>query len=115
MRRYLGTTFRRILVVGCGSGLEAVELAEAFKSEVVGIDLDPSFDPLAAGKVELRIEEITHLYSFNSAKGDHGRLSSSNTVPRLILGSGIPFILYRVLRLTPLTRKLFPGDFSKEK
>jgi SAM-dependent methyltransferase len=61
MRRYLGTTFRRILVVGCGSGLEAVELAGAFKSEVVGIDLDPSFDPLAAGQVELRIGDATRL------------------------------------------------------
>jgi ubiquinone/menaquinone biosynthesis C-methylase UbiE len=61
IRRYLGTTPRRILVVGCGSGLEALALAEAFKTEVIGIDVASSFAPRAAGKVELRIGDATRL------------------------------------------------------
>jgi len=61
IQRYLGADFKRILVVGCGSGLEAVDLADAFKAEVIGIDLVPSFDPLATTKVNLRIGDATRL------------------------------------------------------
>jgi SAM-dependent methyltransferase len=45
---------RRVLVVGCGPGREAANLAEALDAEVIGIDLNAKFDPLAAARVELR-------------------------------------------------------------
>ncbi len=62
LRQYLGTTFRRILAVGCGTGLEAVRLSEAFKTEVIGIDTNPSsFDPQAISRVELRQGDATRL------------------------------------------------------
>lgn len=58
---YLGMNFTRILVVGCGSGLEAEVLSKAFKAEVVGIDLNPSFSLPASPYVELRQGDATHL------------------------------------------------------
>lgn len=62
IRQRLGTTFKRILVVGCGSGSEAVVFAQEFKSEVVGIDLDTSgFSPWAVKQVDLRKGDATHL------------------------------------------------------
>ena len=36
IRRFLGADFRRILVMGCGSGLEAAVLAREFQAEMVG-------------------------------------------------------------------------------
>src|SRR5687767_14459252 len=36
---------RRVLVVGCGSGVEAAVLAGELQAKVVGIDLEPKFDP----------------------------------------------------------------------
>ena len=48
IRRFPGSDFGRILVTGCGSGLEAAVLAQEFQTEVIGIFLDPSFDTQAA-------------------------------------------------------------------
>jgi len=39
---------------------------------------------------------------------------SNSTVLLFVLGLTSPFMLYRVFRVTSLTRKLFLGDFSKE-
>jgi len=61
IRHFLGSNFRRILVVGCGSGLEAAALAQGFQAEVIGIDLDPSFDIRAAEWADLRKGDATHL------------------------------------------------------
>lgn len=62
IRQQLGTTFQRILVVGCGSGFEAVVFAQKFKGEVVGIDLDTSaFSPWAVKQVDLRKGDATNL------------------------------------------------------
>jgi ubiquinone/menaquinone biosynthesis C-methylase UbiE len=44
---------RRLLVVGCGSGLEAAILAERLGVEVVGIDIEISFLPHAAERARL--------------------------------------------------------------
>jgi SAM-dependent methyltransferase len=51
----------RILVVGCGTGREAAQLARSFGAQVVGIDLEPQFDPAAAREVQLRQGDATAL------------------------------------------------------
>jgi ubiquinone/menaquinone biosynthesis C-methylase UbiE len=62
IRDRLGSEFGRILAVGCGSGLEALALAQEFKSKVVGIDLDPTgFNPEAAEKADLKKGDATQL------------------------------------------------------
>ena len=52
---------RRLLVVGCGSGLETAVLASALRCEAIGIDLHGKFDPMAAAAVELRRGDATRL------------------------------------------------------
>jgi ubiquinone/menaquinone biosynthesis C-methylase UbiE len=52
---------RRLLVVGCGSGLEAAILAGELGAQVVGVDLDSSFDRAAAAAVDLRRGDATCL------------------------------------------------------
>jgi ubiquinone/menaquinone biosynthesis C-methylase UbiE len=51
----------RLLVVGCGSGVEAAILARELGTQVVGVDLDGSFDSAAAAAVELRRGDATRL------------------------------------------------------
>lgn len=50
-------TFGSVLVVGCGSGREAGEIAEAYNADVTGIDLGRQFtlDSAAAGKARLLV------------------------------------------------------------
>jgi ubiquinone/menaquinone biosynthesis C-methylase UbiE len=45
---------KRLLVVGCGDGTEAAILAQKLNAEVVGIDLNEEFDPVAARYCDLR-------------------------------------------------------------
>jgi len=53
--------FRRILVIGCGSGLEAAILAQEMLVDVVGIDLQSNFDPRAVSRADLRKGDATCL------------------------------------------------------
>jgi len=53
--------YRRLLVVGCGSGVEAAILSQQLAIEVVGIDLSDEFDPLAAQYANLRTGDATCL------------------------------------------------------
>lgn len=52
---------RRVLVVGCGSGLEAAVLATELQARVTGIDLVAAFDPEAAAIADLRQGDATCL------------------------------------------------------
>jgi ubiquinone/menaquinone biosynthesis C-methylase UbiE len=52
---------RSLLVVGCGSGVEATILARKLGARVVGVDLDSSFDAAAAAAVDLRRGDATCL------------------------------------------------------
>ncbi len=61
VRERISSPIRRVLVVGCGSGVEAAILASELKVEVVGVDLDGSFDSAAAAAVELRRGDATCL------------------------------------------------------
>ena len=52
---------RNILVVGCGSGLEAAILAETFNANVTGIDITDEFDAQAGKKVRLEVADATSM------------------------------------------------------
>jgi SAM-dependent methyltransferase len=52
---------QRLLVIGCGSGREAVLLGAALGAETVGVDLDPRFDRAAREAVTLRVMDAEHL------------------------------------------------------
>lgn len=61
IRRYAGTSIRKVLVVGCGSGREAAVLAQELGAEVFGIDIGASFDSAAATVAQLRRGDATRL------------------------------------------------------
>ena len=61
IREWTGVPIRRLLVVGCGSGVETAILAGELGAEAVGVDLDDSFDAAAAAAVELRRGDATCL------------------------------------------------------
>lgn len=61
IRERAGAPIRKLLVVGCGSGVEAGILARELGAEVVGIDLDTSFDSTAAAAIDLRQGDATCL------------------------------------------------------
>ncbi|MET0752187.1 MAG: methyltransferase domain-containing protein [Pyrinomonadaceae bacterium] len=54
IRRIHQTEIKKLLVVGCGEGIEAAILAQKLKAKVVGIDIDGKFDKEAAKFAELR-------------------------------------------------------------
>jgi ubiquinone/menaquinone biosynthesis C-methylase UbiE len=49
-----GEPIKKLLVVGCGEGTEAAILAQRLNADVVGIDLQEEFDPVAGQYCELR-------------------------------------------------------------
>lgn len=61
IRERVPSPIHRLLVVGCGSGLEAAILAKELNAEVIGVDLDATFDPIAARAVDLRHVDATSL------------------------------------------------------
>ena len=52
---------RRLLVVGCGSGVETAVLARTLHAEGMGIDMRSAFDPKAAEIVTLQWGDATRL------------------------------------------------------
>jgi SAM-dependent methyltransferase len=54
IRDLYATRIRRLLVVGCGSGVEAAILATELDAEVAGIDVSGSFDPRASKLADLQ-------------------------------------------------------------
>ncbi len=52
---------KNILVVGCGSGIEAAILAQEFKAKVIGIDVKCNFNREVLKFVQLEIGDATNL------------------------------------------------------
>jgi len=61
IQRYVSKQPRRILVVGCGSGLEAAILSQELNAHTIGIDLDTDFDATAVERVTLQRGDATQL------------------------------------------------------
>jgi SAM-dependent methyltransferase len=61
IRMRVGPNLARILVVGCGDGIEAAILAQRFSAEVVGIDTKTNFHPIAKQICNLTIGDATAL------------------------------------------------------
>ena len=61
IRERVRNPIRRLLVVGCGSGVEAAILAKELGAEVIGVDISATFDPVAARLVDLRRGDATAL------------------------------------------------------
>jgi SAM-dependent methyltransferase len=61
IRRHFVSPPKRVLVVGCGSGREAAELAVSLGAHVTGIDITPRFDSAAAQVATLKVGDATSL------------------------------------------------------
>jgi SAM-dependent methyltransferase len=61
IRKNMAQTPKRVLVVGCGSGREAAELALALNADVTGIDINTRWDPEAAAVAKLQYGDATAL------------------------------------------------------
>lgn len=59
--RELSVRPRNILVVGCGSGIEAAILSNLFGAHVVGIDIVGNFDSSANNCVTLKVADATQM------------------------------------------------------
>jgi SAM-dependent methyltransferase len=61
IRGRIGRPIRNLLVVGCGSGVEAAILARELGADVIGIDLNSTFDPRASVEARLLRGDATRL------------------------------------------------------
>ena len=69
VRAQHGAAPRRLLVIGCGSGVEAAALAQRFDAQVTGIDIAPAFDQEACKHAELLYGDATRMV-FDDASFD---------------------------------------------
>ena len=125
IRERVGSNLHRILVVGCGSGMEAAIFAQELKAKVFGIDINPSFDPVAAEKAELWKGDVTSLefeddyfdfvYSYHALEHIPDYRKALFEIRRVLIKDGAYFIGtpnrlrllgYILIKTTPLSIKL---------
>lgn len=88
----------RVLVVGCGQGIEAAVLATDMGADVTGIDLDPRFDPEATRHARLTQGDATALtfadssfdivYSYHALEHIADYHQALNEMHRVLRGGG---------------------------
>lgn len=61
IRRIHPAEIKKLLVVGCGSGLEAAILAQQLKAEVFGIDIESHFNGQASQIAKLQVGDAMNL------------------------------------------------------
>lgn len=69
IQNHVGKKIERLLVVGCGSGIEAAILAQQLGTKVVGIDIVEKFDDDCSAYATLQLDDAMNL-SFDDGSFD---------------------------------------------
>ncbi|HOJ61448.1 MAG TPA: class I SAM-dependent methyltransferase [bacterium] len=87
-----------VLVIGCGSGMEAAILAQQLGAHVVGIDVEDAFDPEARTIAELRVGDAASLdfadssfdfvYSYHTLEHIHQPMPALQEMRRVLRDGG---------------------------
>ncbi len=98
IQRELKKDIKRMLVVGCGTGVEAAKLAECLNAEVIGIDVAENFNSEAARKVVLQLGDATALefedgsfdfvYSYHSLEHMNNPIGALKEMKRVLTPAG---------------------------
>lgn len=98
IRERIGSGGHRILVVGCGSGVEAATLADELGGDVTGIDLKPAFDARLSSVVRLQVgdatalefadEQFTFVYSYHALEHIPNYQRALNEMRRVLKKGG---------------------------
>lgn len=93
---------KRILAVGCGSGIEAAVLAQELNAEVIGIDLQDDFSAGASDVATLHVGDATALsfgdesfdfvYSFHALEHIHDPEMAIGEIHRVLSRKGVYWI-----------------------
>lgn len=98
IQREVNRDIKRLLVVGCGTGVEAAILAECLGAEVIGIDVEENFYSEAARKVVLQLGDATALefadgsfdfvYSYHSLEHMNDPVRALEEMRRVLTSAG---------------------------
>lgn len=100
--KHAGAKPARVLVVGCGDGVEAVTLANTMGAAVIGIDIEDRFDAAALRYVDLRVGDATRLgfadstfdlvYSFHALEHIPNYRRALTEMNRVLVSGGLYFV-----------------------
>ncbi|NOU13660.1 MAG: class I SAM-dependent methyltransferase [Methylococcaceae bacterium] len=98
IKREINRNVKDLLVVGCGTGVEAAILAECLGADVTGIDIADNFHPQAADKANLQIGDATALvfedasfdfvYSYHSLEHMNDPALALQEIKRVLTSDG---------------------------